>query len=57
MLIVCWDYDGTLVSSELIYKNIFVNYLSKNGYVIKNIDNEGLTMYNIVVILIIWNVS
>ncbi len=40
MLIVCWDYDGTLVSSELIYKNIFTNYLKKNGYVIKNIDDE-----------------
>lgn len=40
MLIVCWDYDGTLVSSELIYKNIFINYLKKNGYVLKDIEDE-----------------
>lgn len=27
MLIVCWDFDGTLVSSEIIYKDIFSKYL------------------------------
>lgn len=40
MLVICWDYDGTLVSSELIYKNIFVNYLKKIGAVVKNIDDD-----------------
>lgn len=39
-LIICWDYDGTLVSSEEIYKNIFVNYLTKNNFVLKNIDDD-----------------
>lgn len=32
MLIICWDFDGTLVSSEIIYKNIFSKYLNKNNY-------------------------
>lgn len=27
MLIICWDFDGTLVSSEVIYKDIFNKYL------------------------------
>ncbi|HSQ97107.1 MAG TPA: HAD hydrolase-like protein [Rickettsiales bacterium] len=26
MLIICWDFDGTLVSSEIAYRNIFVKY-------------------------------
>lgn len=26
MLIICWDFDGTLVSSEVAYRNIFVKY-------------------------------
>lgn len=40
MLIICWDYDGTLVSSEFVYKNIFMNYLKKMGAVKKNITDE-----------------
>lgn len=40
MLIICWDYDGTLVSSEFVYKNIFMNYLQKIGAVKKNITDE-----------------
>lgn len=41
MLIICWDYDGTLVSSELIYKNIFSNYLKKIGVVLKDIEDPN----------------
>ncbi len=40
MVIICWDYDGTLVSSELIYKNIFVNFLKNEGVILKNIDDK-----------------
>lgn len=40
MLIICWDYDGTLVSSEFVYKNIFMNYIKKLGAVKKNITDE-----------------
>lgn len=40
MLIICWDYDGTLVSSELVYKNIFMNYLASIGAVKCNITDE-----------------
>ncbi|MDD2840216.1 MAG: HAD family phosphatase [Rickettsiales bacterium] len=27
MLIICWDFDGTLISSEVVYKDIFSKYL------------------------------
>lgn len=27
MLIICWDFDGTLISSEIVYKDIFSKYL------------------------------
>lgn len=40
MIIICWDYDGTLVSSEFVYKNIFMNYLTKMGAVKQNITDE-----------------
>lgn len=40
MIIICWDYDGTLVSSELIYKNIFIKYLKNSGYVLKDINDD-----------------
>jgi len=39
-MIICWDYDGTLVSSEQIYKNIFVNYLKANNLVLKDINDK-----------------
>ena len=28
MLIICWDFDGTLVSSEVVYRDIFSKYLT-----------------------------
>lgn len=40
MIIICWDYDGTLVSSEFVYKNIFMNYLTNVGAVKQNITDE-----------------
>lgn len=41
MLIICWDYDGTLISSERVYKNIFENYLKNVGAVLKDIKDEN----------------
>ena len=40
MIIICWDYDGTLVSSENIYKNVFVKYLTENNLIVNNIDDQ-----------------
>ena len=32
MLIICWDFDGTLITSGNIYKDIFFDYVKKDFY-------------------------
>jgi len=40
MKIVFWDYDGTLVNTELLYKQSIEKYFKNNNYLLKNISNE-----------------
>lgn len=40
MKIVFWDYDGTLVDTELLYKKSIEEYFKDNNFLLKNIPNE-----------------
>ena len=40
MKIVFWDYDGTLVDTELLYKRSIEQYLKDNNLLIKSISDE-----------------
>ncbi|MDD2840600.1 MAG: HAD hydrolase-like protein [Rickettsiales bacterium] len=40
MKIVFWDYDGTLVDTELLYKDSIEKYFGNNNLLLKNISNE-----------------
>ena len=39
MIIVFWDYDGTLVDTEIIYKDSLISFFDKNNYTLKKLDN------------------
>lgn len=38
--IIFWDYDGTLINTEIIYKDSIEDYLKKQGQLLKEIPNE-----------------
>lgn len=40
MIIIFWDYDGTLVNSEILYKKSIESYLKEKNYLLKNISDE-----------------
>lgn len=40
MKIIFWDYDGTLVDTEIWYKKSIINYLKEKSILLKNISND-----------------
>ncbi len=40
MIIIFWDYDGTLVNTEVTYKQSLESFFEINGYSLKKLDNE-----------------
>ena len=40
MTIICWDYDGTLVNTEIIYKHALESFFITNNYLNKDITKE-----------------
>lgn len=38
--IIFWDYDGTLIDSEIIYKNSLISFLKEKHLELKEIDDE-----------------
>ena len=43
--IVFWDYDGTLIDSEIIYKDSLNAFLKENKFGLKEIDNGFFYKY------------
>lgn len=40
MKIIFWDYDGTLVDTEIWYKNSIIAYFKEKNILLKNITND-----------------
>lgn len=40
MLIIFWDYDGTLVNTEVTYKKSLESFFETNNYALKKLDDE-----------------
>ncbi len=40
MFIIFWDYDGTLVDTETIYKDSLISFLKNNNYSLKEITDD-----------------
>ena len=40
MKIIFWDYDGTLVDTEMWYKKSIIAYFKENDILLKDITND-----------------
>ena len=40
MIVIFWDYDGTLVDTETVYKNSLISFFGEKNYWLKNLTDE-----------------